>query len=152
MKAYNDTKEKTKQAKIRALRSYLPYGKWTCADGREVLFNRAYKPIWQRRNGRVEIADAREWVKDIQGEEWFFNDLTAPWEGYTARGCRKTLLKCIGILEAWGVFRKDAEHHLIGPERGRELAVIPGGRAEPSGSEITHPETAKTLVPGGATV
>jgi hypothetical protein len=25
-----------------------PYGKWTCADGREVLFNRLYWPILQR--------------------------------------------------------------------------------------------------------
>jgi hypothetical protein len=24
---------------------YLPYGKWTCSDGREVLFNRHYEPM-----------------------------------------------------------------------------------------------------------
>jgi hypothetical protein len=29
-------------------RNDLPYGKWTCPDGREVLFNRFYEPIWQR--------------------------------------------------------------------------------------------------------
>ena len=27
-------------------RDDYPYGKWTCEDGREVLFNRRYKPIW----------------------------------------------------------------------------------------------------------
>jgi len=26
----------------------LPYGMWTCADGRQVLFNRFYEPILQR--------------------------------------------------------------------------------------------------------
>jgi hypothetical protein len=25
--------------------AYYPYGKWTCEDGREILFNRYYKPI-----------------------------------------------------------------------------------------------------------
>jgi RecA-family ATPase len=30
-------------------RDRCPYGKWTCADGREVLFNRSYWPILERR-------------------------------------------------------------------------------------------------------
>ena len=34
------------------LHSWLPYGRWRCADGREVLFNRFYEPIWER-TGRV---------------------------------------------------------------------------------------------------
>jgi hypothetical protein len=38
----------------------LPYGIWICADGREVLFNRAYSPIWQRSPGQLaEPADPR---------------------------------------------------------------------------------------------
>jgi hypothetical protein len=52
----------------------LPYGKWTCADGREVLFNRFYEPIWQRRpDGAPEPADAREWV-GYKTQVWFYND------------------------------------------------------------------------------
>ena len=139
MKSHLDIEldEKMKQAKTHALRSYLPYGKWTCADGREVLFNRAYKPIWQRHNGKVEIADAREWVEHVK-EEWFFDDVTAPWPGYSVTGSRTTLRKCVQILDEWGVFGVNAEHHLIGPEprqRRTELAVIPGGI-------VTEPEAA----------
>src|ERR1019366_697539 len=38
---------------LRYLRYRMPFGKWTCADGREVLFNRNYKPIWQRYPGQA---------------------------------------------------------------------------------------------------
>jgi hypothetical protein len=42
--------------------SPFPQGLWTCKD-REVLFDRAYHPIWQRwRDGRVEAADPYEWI------------------------------------------------------------------------------------------
>jgi hypothetical protein len=45
--------------------AHLPYGIWICADGREVLFNRAYTPIWQRRPGQTaEPADPSERVPD----------------------------------------------------------------------------------------
>ena len=53
---------------------YLPYGMWTCADGREVLFNRFYEPIWQRYKGApAERADPTEWVKFIK-QSFFYND------------------------------------------------------------------------------
>ena len=29
-----------------------PYGAYVCADGRQVLYDRHYKPIWQRRPGQ----------------------------------------------------------------------------------------------------
>ena len=36
----------------------LPYGMWTCADGREVLFNRFYEPIMQALGLRcLEMSD-----------------------------------------------------------------------------------------------
>jgi hypothetical protein len=38
----------TLPAAERVMRRRLPYGSWTRADGREVLFNRHYQPIWQR--------------------------------------------------------------------------------------------------------
>ena len=34
----------------------LPYGQWVTADGREVLFNRRYVPIWQRHPGQAAEA------------------------------------------------------------------------------------------------
>ena len=53
----------------------LPYGRWICADGREVLFNRFYEPILQKQlNGICLIeADAHEWVPFVQ-QEWFYDD------------------------------------------------------------------------------
>lgn len=52
----------------------LPYGKWTCVDGREVLFNRCYEPIWQRKpGGDPAPADPTEWIH-WQRQEWFYRD------------------------------------------------------------------------------
>lgn len=53
----------------------LPYGKWRCADGREVLFSRFYEPLLERRVGDgVREADPKEWVVDIVHQEWFYRD------------------------------------------------------------------------------
>ncbi len=39
----------------------LPYGCWVCEDGRQVLFNRRYQPLWQRQGaGPPEPADCHE--------------------------------------------------------------------------------------------
>jgi len=54
----------------------LLYGLWTCADGREILFDRNYCPIWQRRPGqKVEAADPHERVR-WKKEERLYNDGT----------------------------------------------------------------------------
>lgn len=75
----------------------LPYGMWTCEDGREVLFNRKYWPIWERREREpVKAADPHEWVKGIVKTEYFFNDGNPPW------GNRASLRKCKEILQAFG--------------------------------------------------
>ena len=55
-----------------------PYGLWTCPDGREVLFNRQYKPIWQRMPGKsAAAADPGEWVRFAK-QAWFHDDHTSP--------------------------------------------------------------------------
>lgn len=55
-----------------ARRWTLPYGMWTCADGREVLFNREYCPIWQRYPGKpAEKADSDEWVSWVKQQYLF---------------------------------------------------------------------------------
>jgi hypothetical protein len=49
----------------------LPYGQWVCADGRVVVFNRNYSPIWERLpDGVVQRADPREWVRWVK-QSWF---------------------------------------------------------------------------------
>ena len=60
------------------LRRDLPYGMWCCADGRQVLFNREYKPIWERRGGPAVAAAGSEWVEWLR-QEWFYGELDAPW-------------------------------------------------------------------------
>jgi hypothetical protein len=55
-------------------RIFLPYGQWTCPDGRVVLFNRGYRPIWERlADGTVRPADGTECVRFSQ-QEWFYTD------------------------------------------------------------------------------
>lgn len=51
----------------------LPYGIWTCEDGRQVLFNRDYCPIWERHNGVTQPANYYEWVPYVT-QAWFYND------------------------------------------------------------------------------
>jgi hypothetical protein len=59
----------------------LPYGFWRCEDGREVLFNRYYRAIWQRYPGQeVTTADRDEDVP--WAEQHLFYEpgkRTVPW-------------------------------------------------------------------------
>ena len=95
--------------KVSNARQELPYGCWTCADGREVLFNRAYKPIWQRwPDGLVTRANPDERVKWIQ-QEFYFNDGDAPfWPTWSTRRRltaerKATKARCESVLVDWDV-------------------------------------------------
>lgn len=80
------------------IRKLLPYGVWKCADGRDVLFNRDYQPIFDRRVGSGPVpADPQEWVKHIDEEKWFYSDVDPPWCDYAARR------RCLAVLRDWGV-------------------------------------------------
>ena len=60
-------------------RNRCPYGKWKCADGREVIFNRAYWPILERRPGeQAKPARSGEWVESIVADESFWDDFDGP--------------------------------------------------------------------------
>jgi hypothetical protein len=73
----------------------IPYGKWTCADGREVLFNRKYCPILQRTprgvQSKTALADPSEWVP-WQTQDHFFDDGNSPWCHVASRR-RETLAR-----------------------------------------------------------
>lgn len=76
-----------------------PYGKWTCGDGREVIFNREYWPILERRPGeKAKPANPNEWVSWLT-QEHYFEDATCPWGRY---GSKDTLARCNQVLEEWG--------------------------------------------------
>ena len=79
------------------MRIVLPYGKWTCADGTEVLFNRDYRPIWKKHpNGKVVAADPDEWVNFVN-QKWQYGELNTPHEH------RNSYRMCIEQLRHWGV-------------------------------------------------
>jgi hypothetical protein len=85
-----------KEARMRA---DLPYGVWTCADGRAVLFNRGYRPIWQRRPGQAgTLADAAEWVPFVR-QAWFYTDRDPPWRSAASRR------RCEAVLAEWSARR-----------------------------------------------
>jgi hypothetical protein len=56
----------------------LPYGVWRCADGREVLFDRSYHPIWQRRPRGI-ASEVREWEAVNWEKQFFFYTTDADW-------------------------------------------------------------------------
>jgi hypothetical protein len=73
----------------------LPYGQWTCEDGREVLFTRRREPLWQRYPGQPATpANPDEWVRGIVARHHFYDDQT-PESAKRAAG--------IAALAAWGL-------------------------------------------------
>ncbi|TXM99216.1 hypothetical protein FV222_13340 [Methylobacterium sp. WL103] len=89
------TRQMSKPAKMAI---ELPYGRWTCRDGREVLFNRYYVPTWQRRPGEAPTpADPDERVL-FEEQDWFWTGGdNAPWRR------ARTLARCEAALSAWGL-------------------------------------------------
>jgi hypothetical protein len=79
------------------MRIELPYGMWTCADGREVLFNRYYRAIWQREPWAK--ADIDEWVV-FERQRWFYDDSAVPWRD------RKTAARLDQVMEDFRTGRK----------------------------------------------
>lgn len=81
----------------------VPYGCWTTGDGREVLFNRSYWPILERRPGKpAKPARPSEWVEDIVQSEYFFDDWSAPWRSANTV-CRSSQAVCNRVLAEWGL-------------------------------------------------
>ncbi|MGH9676259.1 MAG: hypothetical protein ACRD36_04090 [Candidatus Acidiferrum sp.] len=85
---------------------WLPYGKWTCADGREVLFNRHYEPIWERSPGMpTQRADPDEWVHYIRREYIYIDDQASPLPRLpprSARGAAQNMVRCLRVLKEFG--------------------------------------------------
>lgn len=101
------------------MRAVLPYGLWTCEDGREVLFNRRYEPIWQRRVGAVaEAADPSERVPWLH-QSWLYQEDDPPWADAS------TLARLAAVLSAWGVPIPELAARL---REAREVAMSRGAR------------------------
>lgn len=81
------------------MRLTLPYGKWTCADGTEVLFNRDYCPIWYKTpTGKVGTLDPDTWISYVETNH-YYNDGQIPWRK-NSKGKRE---QCTAVLKEWGV-------------------------------------------------
>lgn len=85
-----------------------PYGVWTCHGGRQVMFNRMYWPILERRHkGALAVpAQSGEWVK-YKTAEHFFDDYSAPWRrhanGRRTVGAFNGLWRVNEALREWGM-------------------------------------------------
>ena len=90
-------RDQSQAASFKPMRLYLPYGKWTCADGMEILFNRDYRPIWEKRpDGTVIAANPDEWIV-FSKQEFCFGDARIP------PSDKATFRLCCNILKEWGV-------------------------------------------------
>ncbi len=85
-------------ADFKPMRLHFPYGKWICGNGREVLFNRDYCPIWDRTADGVVMAIEPDVYVPHQESEFYYGDGTAPY--YDNDG---TVKKCLSVLDDWGV-------------------------------------------------
>ena len=96
------------------IRYQLPYGCWSTASGREILFDRGYSPICERQDGGAsQLADPTEWVQDIVKQDWFYKNGTAQ------TGNEKAAMKALadwGMLEA---VMADIEGRMARPVRSR---------------------------------
>jgi hypothetical protein len=75
-----------------------PYGKWTAANGREVLFNRYYEPIYEKYPHEDTATTVKAWaIIPWTKQIFFFNDGNPPWAD------KKTKELCCNILKSWNV-------------------------------------------------
>ena len=85
------------KTKRKPMRLYLPYGKWSCADGSEVLFNRDYKPMWVKSKvGVVTGIESNTWIK-FEKQIYYYEEHNPPWND------KKTFTVCTAVLKEWGV-------------------------------------------------
>ncbi|WP_312338242.1 DUF5623 domain-containing protein [Sphingobacterium sp.] len=95
-------RDQSKVKKFHPMRLSLPYGKWFCENGAEVLFNRDYIPIWMKdKNGKVHQIDPDTNVVNVGNLVFYFNDGSTPWGGN-----QSTFVKCKNILLSWNVSNK----------------------------------------------
>jgi hypothetical protein len=72
----------------------MPYGKWDCDDGREVLFDRDYVPIFERRSGQGAVRADPEELIPWKTQNYFYG------ERESEAVCRK---RAEAVLREWGV-------------------------------------------------
>jgi hypothetical protein len=87
------------------LHTELPYGLWTHDDGREVLFNRGYRPMWTRRPGQPAQpakSDELHLVK-FWFAKFFYREGGPDGMDVNPKKLQATITRCEAILREWGV-------------------------------------------------
>lgn len=95
-----------------AARRMLPYGRWTLDDGREVIFNREYQPIYSCMPGEPSVfCNHADFIDDIAKVEYFYDDYNSPvryltrkckpWtlDAAESRACRNSLAICLRVMK-----------------------------------------------------
>src|SRR5690606_2579687 len=78
-------------------RLFIPYGKYVCEDGSEVLFNRDYNPLWARKSDCSIIA--------LEPDTWVSHRDTVHY--YDDRDNREERrVKGMRVLREWGIENK----------------------------------------------
>jgi hypothetical protein len=91
-------------------RYWTPYGCWRTADDREILFNRDYTPIYERRRLKppyfaTRVANHEEWVEEIVATKHFFGSFDSP-VAFGRRDSwqwRPAITRLNKVLYAWGL-------------------------------------------------
>jgi hypothetical protein len=98
-----------------------PYGAYLCENS-IVFFDRRYRPIVRLTQpygeGSVTVCDPLEWVEH-SGQEWFYNDASAPRHDAQTRAKLKNLMDSIPAMAAEVRRRNVAERkaRAIAPRR-----------------------------------
>lgn len=80
--------------------SQMPYGMWRQADGREVIFNRQYIPMFER-NGGGGVRKILEYCRINFEEEHFFRDDATHNPREAGEKGKASSSRCIDILIAF---------------------------------------------------
>jgi len=95
--------------KAELIRKTYPYGKWVTGDGTQVLFNRAYNPIWKKDlNGTITAITEYWFVPNIVSSEYYYDDWCAPHRGLHLKRTKDAQKRCLDALKEFGVH--DALH------------------------------------------
>ena len=88
-------------SRFRHVETLVPYGVWTTASGREVIFDRQYVPLLERvPDEPARLADPTEWVPFVS-QRWLFGDYDSPWaKGSQIRAADEEVN---ALLQEWGL-------------------------------------------------
>jgi hypothetical protein len=135
-----------------------PYGRWRCADGREVLFNRSYWPILERPPPEpAKAAHPGEWIEGIVHQHYFFDDFGSPWRRPDGPEAWRSLARINRTLKEPGDCRASATRRRPKKTVRRSASSRPTTDPYPHGTTLgdtcsaqparNHSETAKSARP-----